>query len=75
MVFEKLKEILIEEFEVEEEWVTPDAVLLKDLDMDSIDLVDLVMSLEDEFSLELSDEALEGIKTVEQLVKYIEENK
>ena len=75
MVFEKLKEILIEEFEVEEEWVTPDAVLLEDLDMDSIDLVDLVMSLEDEFSLELSDEALEGIKTVEQLVKYIEENK
>ncbi len=75
MVFEKLKEILMEEFEVEEEWVTPDAVLLKDLDMDSIDLVDLVMSLEDEFSLELSDEVMESIKTVEQLVKYIEENK
>ena len=75
MVFEKIKQILCEEFEVEEEQIVPEANLLRDLTLDSIDLVDLVMSLEDEFEMEVSDEALEDIDTIGDLVKFIEDNK
>lgn len=75
MVFEKIIEILVEEFEVEKEDISADALILQDLGIDSIDLYDLVMSVEDTFELELPDEALENIKTVGQLVEFIEENK
>ena len=75
MVFEKLKTIIIEEFEIEEELITMNTSLTDELDIDSLDLVDLVMTVEDEFSIELPDEALEGMKTIGDLVKYIEENK
>lgn len=74
MVFEKLKTIIIEEFEIEEELITINTSLTDELDIDSLDLVDLVMTVEDEFSIELPDEALEGMKTIGDLVKYIEEN-
>ncbi|MBE6751134.1 MAG: acyl carrier protein [Clostridia bacterium] len=74
MVFEKLKTIIIEEFEIEEELITMTTSLTDELDIDSLDLVDLVMTVEDEFSIELPDEALEGMKTIGDLVKYIEEN-
>ncbi len=74
MVFDKLKTIIIEEFEIEEELITMTTSLTDELDIDSLDLVDLVMTVEDEFSIELPDEALEGMKTIGDLVKYIEEN-
>ena len=74
MVFDKLKTIIIEEFEIEEELITMNSSLTDELDIDSLDLVDLVMTVEDEFSIELPDEALEGMKTIGDLVKYIEEN-
>ena len=74
MVFEKLKTIIIEEFEIEEELITMNTTLTDELDIDSLDLVDLVMTVEDEFSIELPDEALEAMKTIGDLVKYIEEN-
>ena len=74
MVFEKLKTIIIEEFEIEEELITMNTSLTDELDIDSLDLVDLVMTVEDQFSIELPDEALEGMKTIGDLVKYIEEN-
>ena len=74
MVFEKLKTIIIEEFEIEVELITMNTSLTDELDIDSLDLVDLVMTVEDEFSIELPDEALEGMKTIGDLVKYIEEN-
>ena len=74
MVFEKLKTIIIEEFEIEEELITMTTSLTDELEIDSLDLVDLVMTVEDEFSIELPDEALEGMKTIGDLVKYIEEN-
>lgn len=74
MVFEKIKQILCEEFEIEENEVTLSASLADDLDIDEIDIYDLVMSVEDEFQKELPDEALEEIVTVGDLVKYIEEN-
>lgn len=74
MVFEKIKRILCEEFEIEEYEVTLSATLAGDLDIDEIDIYDLVMSIEDEFQTELPDEVLEEIVTVGDLVKFLEEN-
>ncbi len=74
MVFEKVREIICNQLELEEDVVTMDAILLEDLGADSIDLADLVMTFEDEFDLEISDEALENIKTVSDIVKFIEEH-
>lgn len=74
MVFEKVRAIICDQLEMDEETVTLDSVLLEDLGADSIDLADLVMTLEDEFDLEISDEELESIRTVADIVKFIEEN-
>ena len=74
MVFEKVRAIICDQLELDEEVVTMDAVLLEDLGADSIDLADLVMTLEDEFDMEISDEELENIRTVADIVKFIEEN-
>lgn len=76
MVFEKLKEIICDEFELEEEYVTPEADFMSDLGADSIDLVDLSMTVEDFFEVEMpfDDEELEKLRTVGDLVKYIENN-
>ena len=72
MIFEKVADILKEQFDAEE--VTMDTDIMNDLGADSLDIVDLVMSLEDEFDIEIPDEDVEGIKTVGDIVKYIEDN-
>ncbi len=74
MMFEKIKQILCEEFEIEEEYIVPEANLKRDVFLDSLDFVDFVMSLEDEFEMEVSDEALEDIDTIGDLVKFLEDN-
>ena len=74
MVFEKVREIICNQLELEEDVVTMDAILLEDLGADSIDLADIVMTFEDEFDIEISDDALENIKTVSDIVKFIEEH-
>ena len=74
MVLEKVKAILSVQFDVEEDSITPDTNLSEDLEADSLDVVDLLMSIEDEFEIEVPDEEIENIKTVDQLVKYIEAN-
>ena len=76
MVFEKLRELICDEFEIDEECVTLEANLMEDFGVDSIDLVDLGMTVEDVFEVEMpfDDEDLEKIKTVGDLVKYIENN-
>lgn len=74
MVFEKVRAIICDQLELDEDVVTLEAVLLEDLGADSIDLADLVMTLEDEFDMEVSDEELENIRTVADIVKFIEEN-
>ena len=74
MVFEKIRDIICDQLQLEEEDVTMDSVLLEDLGADSIDLADLVMTFEDEFDMEISDEDLENIKTVADIVKFIEEH-
>lgn len=75
MVFEKLKAILATQFEVDPESITAETDIVDDLGADSLDLVDMLMSLEDEFNIgEVPDEMIEKIRTVGQLVSYIEEN-
>ena len=73
MVFEKIKKIISEQLEVDQSIITDGASITGDLGADSLDLVDLAMSIEDEFDIELSDEALDKIKTVGDLVTYIED--
>ena len=74
MVLEKVKAILAEQFDVEEDKVTAETDLQEDLGADSLDVVDLLMSIEDEFGVEVPDEEIENIKTVGALVSYIEAN-
>ena len=74
MVLEKVKAILAEQFDVEEDKITVDTDLQEDLGADSLDVVDLLMSIEDEFEVEVPDEEIENIKTVGALVNYIEAN-
>ena len=74
MVLEKVKAILAEQFDVEEDKVTADTDLQEDLGADSLDVVDLLMSIEDEFGVEVPDDEIENIKTVGSLDSYIEAN-
>ena len=75
MVFEKVREILCQQLDVEEDKVTMESEIIKDLGADSLDLVDLVMTLEDEFDMEVPEGDVESIKSVGDLVKYVEANK
>ena len=74
MVLDKVKEIIVDQLDVDADKVTNGANIQDDLGADSLDVVDLVMSLEEEFDIEIPDEAVEGIKTVGDIVKYIEDN-
>jgi len=74
MVFEKVKNILVEQLDLDPDDVTMDSAIIDDLGADSLDIVDLVMSLEDAFDAEIPDEEIETLKTVGDVVKYIEEN-
>ena len=74
-IFEKLKTIIADQLELDEETISYDSHILDDLGADSLDVVDLIMSVEDEFGIEVPDEALENIRTVEEMVKYIEDHK
>ena len=73
MIFEKVKKILSEQFDVEEENITFDTSFTDDLNADSLDLVDLIMDVEDVFEIEVEDDDAKGIYTVGDLVKYIED--
>ena len=72
MVFDKIKDIIVEQLDVEEDAVTMEASITEDLGADSLDVVDLVMSIEESFDVEIHDEEVENIKTVGDIVKYIE---
>ena len=75
-VFVKLKEIIIEQLGVEDEVaITMEATFVDDLSADSLDIVELIMSLEEKFELEIPDEDAEKIVTVGDVVKYIVEHK
>ena len=71
--YDRLKKIVVEQLGVDEEQVTPEASFVDDLNADSLDLVELIMSLEEEFGAEISDEDAEKIRTVQDAVDYVEE--
>jgi len=74
MVFERIREIMCEQLDLEEDSVTMESDIMEDFEADSLDLVDLVMSLEDEFNMEVPDDQIENFRTVGDVVRYIEEN-
>lgn len=74
-IFEQLKDIIVEQLGVNEELVKEEATFVDDLSADSLDIVELIMSIEEKFDIEISDEEAERIVTVGDVVKYIKENK
>jgi acyl carrier protein len=74
MSFNKVKEIIVEQLGVEADEVTMEASFIDDLGADSLDIVELIMALEEEFNLEIPDEEAEKISTVGDVVEYIKKN-
>ncbi len=74
MVFEKIQSILCDQLDLEEKKVSMESDIVEDLEADSLDVVDLVMSIEDEFGLEVPDDQIEGFRTVGDVVRFIQEN-
>ncbi len=74
MVFEKIRELIIEQLGVDESVVELKTNLMKDLEADSLDAVEIILSIEEEYGIEIPDEEAENLVTVEDLVKYVEDN-
>lgn len=74
IVFEKVKKIIVEQLGVEEEEITMESSFIDDLGADSLDIVELIMALEEEFDLEIPDSEAEKISTVGDIVEYIKNN-
>lgn len=74
MIFEKLKDIIADQLSVDADEVTMDSNIQDDLGADSLDVVDLITTIEDEFDLSIPDEAVEEIKTVGDIANCIEKN-
>ncbi len=75
MVFDQVKDIIVEELSVDANLITMEARLSEDLGADSIDAVELIMKIEDTFEVSVSDEQAQAIKSVGDIVRYLEENK
>ena len=73
-IFEKVKAIVVEQLGVEEEKVTNEATFVDDLAADSLDIVELVMSIEEKFDIEIADSDAEKIVTIEDVVEYLKNN-
>ncbi len=74
MVFDKVAAILADQLDIDVEGIKMDSLLADDLGADSLDTIDIVMSIEDEFSVEVPDEIVEKVETVADIVNYIEKN-
>ena len=72
--YERLKKMVVEQLGVEEDEVKPEASFVDDLNADSLDLVELIMALEEEFGTEISDEDAEKIRTVQDAIDYLRDN-
>ena len=74
MVMEKIKEILVEQLNVDESEIVPEASFIDDLGADSLDVVELIMSMEEEFGIEIPEDEVESLATVGAAVEYIKAN-
>jgi acyl carrier protein len=74
MVFERIRQILSDQLDIDEEKITLESDIVDDLEADSLDVVDLVMTIEDEYGLEVPDDQIENFRTVGDVVRYIDEN-
>ena len=74
MVFEKIQEIIADQLDVDKEEITMDTDLMKDLEADSLDAVEIIMAIESEFDVEVPDERAEEFKIVSNIVSFLEEN-
>lgn len=75
MIFEKVKNLISEQLDVDESEIELESSFQEDLEADSLDVVELVMAMEDEFEIEIPDEEAEKLTTVKNAVDYIEKNK
>lgn len=73
-IFQKVKDVIVDQLNVDEDEVTPEASFIDDLGADSLDIVELVMALEEQFGISIPDEEAENIKTVGDAVEYIAAN-
>ena len=73
MVFEKIRGIIMEQLNVDQDDVTMDTHLMKDLEADSLDAVEIIMAIEDEFEIEIPDDDAEKFQNVSDIVRYVEE--
>jgi len=74
MLFDEIKEILVDQLDVNPEDIEMTSSLSDDLGADSLDAIDIVMTVEDQYSIEVPDEIIKNIKTVEDIVSFIENN-
>lgn len=74
MIFEKIRAIIVDQLGVDEDMVTMDTNMMKDLEADSLDAVEIILGVEDEFEIEIPDDVAEKFETVSDLVSYVDEN-
>ncbi|MFH1512882.1 MAG: acyl carrier protein [Bacillota bacterium] len=74
MVFDKVRDMIAEQLQVEADKITPESRLVEDLKADSANVMVMILELESEFGIEVEDEVILGLKTVGDVVKYIEDN-
>ena len=72
MVFDAIKEIIANKIQVDEDRITAETSLMKDLEADSLDAVEIIMGIEEKFDIEIPDSAAEGFENVGDIVKYVE---
>ena len=75
MTFDTIRDIIVEQLNVEESMVTEDTNLMKDLEADSLDAVEIIMAIEEQFNIEIPDDEAEKFQTVGDLVEYVDANK
>ncbi len=73
-ILEKVKKLIAEQFDAQEDTISEDTAIVDDLGADSLDVVDLVMAISGEFGIEIPDDQVENFKTVGDIVSYIEDN-
>ena len=74
MTFEKIRELIVEQLGIDEDMVEMDTNLMKDLEGDSLDMVEIILGIEETFGLEIPDEEAEKIETVRDLVEYVDDH-